>query len=106
VATLSNHLFIGIGGHAVALDVGTGEELWRTKLKGGSGTATTVAIIAGKLYAGSGGEVFRLDLSTGQILWRNKLPGLGLGVLAFCGSDAIVAADAEQQQADAATAAT
>jgi len=83
----SNQLFIGVGGHAVALDVATGEELWRTKLKGG---ATTIAIVDGKLYGGSGGELFRIDPATGQILWRNKLPGLGLGVVAFPGSDAIV----------------
>jgi outer membrane protein assembly factor BamB len=97
---LTNQVFIGIRGHAVALDVATGEELWRTKLKG-SGIAT-VSLAGGHLYGAASGEVFRLDPATGEILWRNRLPGLGLGVVAFPGSDS-GAAEA-QRQADAAAA--
>jgi outer membrane protein assembly factor BamB len=100
VAMLSNQLFVGIRGHAVAIDASTGEELWRTKLKGGN--VATIATSGGNLYAGAGGEVFRLDPSTGEILWRNKLPGLGLGIVAFAGSEAVVAANRQQQQSHSA----
>jgi outer membrane protein assembly factor BamB len=86
MATLTSQLFIGIKGHVVAIDVATGEELWRTKMKG-SGLAT-VAVVGGHLYGAANGEVFRLDPSTGQIVWQNKLPGLGLGIVTFPGSDA------------------
>jgi outer membrane protein assembly factor BamB len=83
---LTNQLFVRIKGHVVALDVSTGEELWRTKLKGGN--IATVAVVAGQVYGAAGGEVFRLDPSTGQIVWQNRLPGLGLGIVTFPGSDA------------------
>lgn len=72
---------IGIGGHAVAIDVTTGTEIWRTKLK--SSDTVTIALSAGRVLAGTGGELFCLDRDTGQLLWHNKLKGLGLGLVAF-----------------------
>ncbi len=74
---LGNRLFIGVGGHAVALDPASGEEIWRTKLK--TSSVATVAIVGGALYGAANGELFRLDPATGAILWKNRLKGLGMG---------------------------
>jgi len=84
----SDVVFIGVGSHAVALQVASGEELWRTKLK--NSTFVTIAMEGDKLYAGASGELFCLDPSSGQILWHNKLKGLGLGVVAFAGTNHVV----------------
>jgi outer membrane protein assembly factor BamB len=99
-------LFIGVGGHVVAIDVATGEDLWRTKLK--SNYITTVCPAGPRVFAGAGGELFCLDARTGEILWHNKLKGLGLGIVAFASSvDAAAAAalEAQRQQSSAAAAA-
>ncbi len=87
-------LIIGVGGHAVAIDPATGAERWRTKLKGAD--IVTVWLADARIYAGAGGVLFCLDQATGHILWQNKLKGLGLGVIAFGASDAILAAAAVQ----------
>jgi outer membrane protein assembly factor BamB len=82
----SEPLYIGVGGHAVAIDRATGDELWRTKLK--SSSFVTVYSDSGGLYAGAKGELFCLDRTTGSILWHNRLVGLGLNVITFSGSAA------------------
>jgi outer membrane protein assembly factor BamB len=76
-----NKLYVGIGGHVVAIDVGTGAELWRTKLK--TGALVTVFDAGDRLFAGAFGRLFCLDSASGSILWCNKLKGLGAGVVAF-----------------------
>ena len=81
-------LFIGVGGHAVAIDNRTGEEIWRTKLKS-SASFVTISLVEGQLLVGASGELFCLNPKTGEVLWHNKLKGLGLGVVAFTGSDAM-----------------
>jgi outer membrane protein assembly factor BamB len=95
-------LFLGVGGHVVAIDAATGEELWRTKLKLSS--FTTVWTDGQHVYAGSQGEVFCLDGATGRVLWQNRLKGLGRGVVAFPGGGLEVAAAAAAAQAAAAAA--
>ena len=70
-----DRVIIGIGGHAVALDVATGTELWRTKLK-----------------------------SSGVVLWQNKLKGLGLGLVTLPGTDGVAAAAVQGAQRSAAAA--
>ena len=92
MAKAKRDLIVGIGGHVVAVDPATGEELWRTKLKGGS--FVTLRQGPDRVYAGAGGELFGLDRATGEILWNNRLKGLGVGVLAFEGDDATVASAA------------
>lgn len=88
---LGNRLFIGVGGHVVAVDPATGEEIWRSKLK--TASVVTVAIVGGALYGAAGGELFRLDPATGAVIWKNRLKGLGMGIVAFPGgSDAVAAA--------------
>lgn len=87
MATISSStLFAGIRGHVVAIDKGTGAELWRTKLKGGS--FVSVVLDEGKVYAATQGEVFCLDPTTGSELWRNRMPRLGLGIVSLAGAGA------------------
>ncbi len=102
MAPAGGTLFLGVGGHVVALDAATGQELWRTKLK--SSSVTTIWSVGPRIYAGSQGEVFCLDAAVGHILWHNKLKGLGPGVVAFPGSEMEAAAALAAAQAAAAAA--
>jgi len=91
----SDVLFIGIGGHVVAIHPATGEELWRTKLD--SSSLVTIFHSGARVFAGDDGVLFCLDAATGHILWSNKLAGLGLGPIFFSstGEAASFAAPAE-----------
>ncbi|HNX49571.1 MAG TPA: PQQ-binding-like beta-propeller repeat protein [Thermoanaerobaculaceae bacterium] len=97
-------LYIGVGGHAVAIDPSTGTELWRTKLK--ASTFVTIYRAGSGLFAGAGGELFRLDPASGDVLWSNKLKGLGMGLVAFTSSDEVASFAALQAQRAAVAAAT
>jgi outer membrane protein assembly factor BamB len=88
-------LFIGIGGHVVAIDPRDGSEIWRTKLASLS-PYVTIYRTGSQLYAATGGELWRIDPASGEILWENKLKGLGVGMICFPGSDIDAAAQAEQ----------
>jgi len=77
----NNLLFLGIKGTALAVDRATGQEVWRTTLKGSE--YVNVVLDGGELYASSRGEIYRLDPSSGAILWRNELPGLGWGLISI-----------------------
>jgi outer membrane protein assembly factor BamB len=103
MARAGGTLFVGVGGHVVAIDAATGEELWRTKLK--STTFTTVWSDGKRVYAGAQGELFCVDASAGNVLWHNTLKGLGRGIVAFPGSGAEAAAAAAAAQAAAAASA-
>lgn len=93
-------LYIGIGGHVVAIAALSGEELWRQKLKRSS--YVTISVQPDAVYAGASGEIFCLDPTTGTIRWQNRLPGLGMGLVTFADASAAVAAsDAEAAAAAA-----
>jgi len=79
-------VFIGIKGTVLALDRATGQEVWRTPLKGGD--FVNVALDEGELYAATKGELFRLDPATGAVLWQNGLRGLGRDLLTIASSGA------------------
>lgn len=98
-------LYIGVGGHVVAIDRATGAEIWKTKLKG---TFVTLAVDKNAVYAGANGELYCLDPSTGAVRWHNKLKGLGMNVIAFGGSSqaSVIMAAVAAQAAAAAAAAT
>ncbi len=81
-------LYIGLGGHVVCLHPTTGDEIWRTKLK--TSTYVTLQVTDASIMAGASGELYCLDPRTGEIRWHNKLKGLGMGVVAFAGSDMAV----------------
>jgi outer membrane protein assembly factor BamB len=77
-------VFIGIKGTVLALDRATGQEVWRTPLKGGD--FVNVVIDGGELFAAAKGELFRLDPGTGAILWQNTLRGLGRDLVTIASS--------------------
>lgn len=100
---MKNVIIIGVGGHVVSIDAATGNELWRTKLKGSD--IVTISVQGDRIYAGAKGEVFCVDPSTGSILWRNGLKGLGLGLVAFEGNQSVAAGARIIAQREAAAAA-
>lgn len=96
-------VFIGIKGTVLALDRATGEEVWRTPLKGSS--FVNLALEGGCLLASTHGEVFCLDPATGDIRWNNPLRGLGYGLVSFVGSPVALSEQQRRQEAAAAAAA-
>ncbi len=101
----AQRLFIGIGGHVLAIEPASGTEVWRTKVK--RSEFVTVSPAGSVVFAGAGGELFCLEAASGQILWHNKLKGLGNGLIAFasCDGAAGAAAIAARRRAAAAAAA-
>jgi outer membrane protein assembly factor BamB len=93
-------LIIGINGHVIALSQETGEEIWRTKVKGSS--FLTLLQTGERIFAGASGELFCLHPKTGEILWHNKLKGLGHGLVAIGGAGTDSSTMAAQQSAQAA----
>jgi outer membrane protein assembly factor BamB len=74
----SDLIFIGIKGSVVALNRGTGEQVWATHLKGAD--FVNVLQEGGVVLASCSGEVFCLDPFTGDALWHNPLKGFGRGL--------------------------
>jgi outer membrane protein assembly factor BamB len=98
-------LFIGIGGHVVALRPSDGQEIWRQKVK--TASFMTVLVAGDTVYAGAGGELFCLDGASGRIIWKNRLKGLGNGLISFAGASTVeVAAAMAAAQAAAMAAST
>lgn len=83
-------LFLGIGGHVVALDWASGSERWRRKLRSLAGFSS-VALTPAGLLASAVGEVWCLRPVSGEVLWQNRLKGLGQGFVAVAGNDAALA---------------
>ena len=77
-------VFVGIRDAVVALDCGTGAEVWRARLSGAD--FVTVLWDGEALLAANNGEVFRLDAMTGATLWRNPLKKLGRGFVSLATS--------------------
>jgi len=96
-------LFAGINGNVVALDRATGEEVWRTALKG---DFVNLALDGGELFAAARGEVYCLDPATGHVRWHNPLKGLGFGMATFATSGNMQAMAREEQDRQRAAAAT
>lgn len=103
MARARDRLFLGVGGHVVAIDPATGDEIWRTRLKGT--TITTVWSDGNRVYGGAQGELFCLEATSGSLLWHNRLKGLGMGIVAFPGSSLEAAAAVAAAQAAAAASA-
>jgi outer membrane protein assembly factor BamB len=92
-------VYIGIFGEVVALDRVTGEEVWRTNLKGAD--FVTVVLDGGDLFAATKGELFCLDPATGKERWRNRLKRLGRGLVSISpGSGQQVVSASEKQRRD------
>jgi outer membrane protein assembly factor BamB len=96
-------LYIGICGSVLALDRTTGNELWRTDLKGAD--FVNVAFHDGDLFATAKGVLFCLDPATGSIRWKNSLKGLGHGLITIAtpaGQQTVLAREKRKRDDDAA----
>lgn len=93
--------YIGIGGHIVALNTTSGEEIWRSEIK--SSSYVSICVVGDQVFAGAGGELFCLSAASGELLWHNKLKGLGHGLIAFAGSELSAASMQAAQAAHAAS---
>jgi len=96
-----NLIHIGVKGGVIALSRFTGEEVWRTKLKGWG--FVNVHYVGEDLLAATRGEIYCLDPNTGQLRWTNELPGMGFGLICVAGSPnnlAAVEMMMEQEQAN------
>lgn len=78
-------VYVGIRGRVVALSRATGEEVWRTPLKGAGFVQVTRD--EDYVFATTRGEIHCLSPATGQVIWTNALKGLGFD-LATVASDA------------------
>ncbi len=102
-----NIIYLGIKGNVVALNRATGEELWRTTLKGSD--FVNVVLDGNQLYATTKGEIFCLDTATGEPRWHNKLTGMGTGLITIAtptGSQVLSAQEKRQRDQAAVAAAT
>ena len=96
-------LYIGICGSVLALDRASGEELWRTDLKGAD--FVNVVFHEGDLFATAKGVLFCLDPATGNIRWKNSLKGLGHGLITIAaptGQQTVLAREKRKRDDDAA----
>lgn len=102
-----NAIYLGIKGAVVAINRASGEEIWRTALKGGD--FVNVVLDGNQLYATTKGEIFCLDTATGEPRWHNKLSGLGLGLISIAtplSSQVLSAQEKRMRDAAAASAAS
>lgn len=79
-------IFVGIRDAVVALDAGSGAEVWAAGLSGSD--YVTVLWDGECLLAANNGEVWRLDPATGSTLWHNELKGYGRGLVSLATSRA------------------
>ena len=101
-----NAIYLGIKGTVVALNRSTGEEIWRTALKGSD--FVSVVLDGNQLYATTKGEFFCLDMATGEPRWHNKLSGMGTGLITIAtptGSQVLTAQEKWQRDQAAVAAA-
>lgn len=80
---LDRVLFVGGHGYVTAIDKESGEEIWRTNLKGSGYGFVNLVLEKDQLFAASGGRLYALSAESGGILWMNPMPGLGYGVYTF-----------------------
>ena len=100
-------VFIGVGGNVVAVDNATGQEVWRTQLKGRD--FVNIALQGDDLYATNKGELYCLDPATGRIRWQNPLKGLGWGLISIAtatGNQSVLMREKRQRDEAAAASAT
>jgi outer membrane protein assembly factor BamB len=103
-------IFVGIREYLTALDVNTGDVVWRTELT--QKDYTNVMWDGETLIASNAGEVYRVDPLTGDLLWQQELKGLGRGLVSLASGrrptnagDSIASAKAQRDAAAAAAAA-
>jgi outer membrane protein assembly factor BamB len=79
-------IYVGIAGAVLALDRGSGDEIWRAGLKGTD--FVNIVLDDDRVLAATKGELFCLDATTGRILWNNELRGLGRGLMTVATANA------------------
>ncbi len=76
--TVSDLIFVGRGGYALALHRDTGQIVWsNNQLRSGY---TTLLLDGDRLIVSTNGYLYGLDPLTGAIRWENPLSGYGVGV--------------------------
>jgi outer membrane protein assembly factor BamB len=104
----SKVIYLGIKGSVIALDAGTGRQVWAAHLKGSD--FVHVALDGDNLYAATYGEIFCLDPETGEGRWHNPLKGYGLGLVSIASEgispNALLTLVAEKRRRDAEAAAS
>ncbi len=77
IPSISQLIFVGLNGYAVALDRDTGEIVWSNdQMKSGY---VTLLLDGDRLIASTNGYIYCLDPRTGKILWHNPMTGYGMG---------------------------
>ena len=102
----SKIIYLGIKGTVIALDGGTGEQLWATHLCGYD--FVHVVLDGDAVYGATRGEIYCLDARTGEGRWHNKLSGMGYGLVSIATENAqnsLVTLLAEKKRRDDAAAA-
>jgi outer membrane protein assembly factor BamB len=75
---ISDLIFVGLRGYAVALRRDTGAMVWsNNEMKRGY---VTLLLDGDRLIVSTNGYVYCLDPLTGRTLWHNPMSGYGLGV--------------------------
>ena len=78
-------LYVGTGTSVVALDAGSGHEIWHFDLGHNTGTSSIV-IDHGVLYVGATGAFYALDTNGGSLLWKhtdNNNLGFGTPLISY-----------------------
>lgn len=91
----SDVIYLGIKGTVLALNRITGQEIWRTKLKGQS--YVNLVIENDNIYATTQGEIFCLETHTGKLRWHNQLKGMGFGLVSIATHESSQSLNAEEQ---------
>lgn len=107
---ISQLIFVGLNGYALALHRETGEIIWsNNEMHSGW---VTLLLDGDRLIASTSGYIYCLDPSTGKVLWHNPLKGYGAAaptsltsVRAQSGQESLLQAVAALQAAAATTAA-
>src|SRR2546427_10792557 len=74
---ISDLIFVGLRGYALALHRDTGDVVWsNNKMKSGY---VSLLLDGDRLIASTNGYMYCLDPLTGEILWHNPLTGYGTG---------------------------
>jgi len=71
-------VYVGVKGKVVAYDKFTGEELWRTPLKGSQ--FVSICVDDDIIIAHTAGHLFCIKKIDGSPMWVNKMPGLGYNI--------------------------
>ncbi len=73
----TNFIYLGIKAHVVCVDILTGAEIWRTKIK--RSQIISIVVEENTIVAHAGGQLYGIEKRSGKVIWNNNLTGLGYG---------------------------